>query len=123
MRKLCLLASTLLFCAASSSVAQAQHSIKGIVTDAESGAPIASASVHIRGTGIGAYSAADGRFTLNAAPDSAVTLEVRRIGYAPANVPVGADQAEDVVVKMKADVLRLNQQVVTGQATYVARRN
>lgn len=122
MRKLCLLASALLFFAASSSVAQAQRSIKGTVTDAESGAPIASASVHVKGTGIGAYSAPDGRFTLNLAPDSAVTLEVRRIGYAPLSFPVGADQA-DVVIKLKADVLRLSQQVVTGQATYVARRN
>ena len=122
MRKLCLLVSALLFSAASSSVAQAQRSIKGTVTDVESGAPIASASVHVKGTSLGAYTAADGRFTLNGAPDSALTLEVRRIGYAPANIPVTADQTE-VDIKLKADVLRLNQQVVTGQATYVARRN
>jgi TonB-dependent starch-binding outer membrane protein SusC len=121
-RKLCLFVSAVLLSAAWSSAAQAQRSIKGTVTDVESGAPIASASVHIKGTSLGVYSAADGRFTINNAPDSAITLEVRRIGYAPGNVPVGADQAE-VVVKLKADVLRLNQQVVTGQATSIARRN
>ena len=64
----------------------------------------------------------EGRFSINDAPDSAVTLEVRRIGYGPATVPVAADQSE-VDIKLKADVLRLSQQVVTGQATYVARRN
>ncbi|HEV7706259.1 MAG TPA: SusC/RagA family TonB-linked outer membrane protein [Gemmatimonadaceae bacterium] len=122
MRKLCLLASAVLLSAAITGVAQAQRSIKGTITDVESGAPIASASVHVRGTGLGAYTKADGQFTINGAPDSAVTIEVRRIGYAPANVPVGADLNE-VSVKLKADVLRLSQQVVTGQATYVARRN
>jgi TonB-linked SusC/RagA family outer membrane protein len=111
-----------LFGAVSSSAAQAQRSLKGTVTDAESGAPIPSANVHVKGTPLGTYSAADGRFTINGAPDSALTLEVRRLGYSPVNIPVTADQSE-VAIKLKADVLRLNQQVVTGQATYVARRN
>jgi TonB-linked SusC/RagA family outer membrane protein len=121
-RQLCLLMWAVLISAAFSGAAQAQRSLKGTVTDVETGAPIASASVHINGTALGTYTAADGRFTINGVPEGALTLEVRRIGYGPANIAVGADQTQ-VDIKLKADVLRLNQQVVTGQATYVARRN
>ena len=122
MRQLCLLMWAILISATSSSVAHTQRSLKGSVTDAETDAPIASASIHVKGTSFGTNSGADGRFTINGAPDGALTLEVRRIGYSPVVVPVTADQTE-VDIKMKADVLRLSEQVVTGQATYVARRN
>ncbi|MDQ2929328.1 MAG: SusC/RagA family TonB-linked outer membrane protein [Gemmatimonadota bacterium] len=105
-----------------SASAQTQRSLKGTVTDVETGAPIASASVHVKGTKLGSYSGADGRYTINLVPDSAITLEVRRLGYAPTTIAVTADQTE-ADIKMKADVLRLNQQIVTGQATSVARRN
>jgi TonB-linked SusC/RagA family outer membrane protein len=122
-RQMYLLISAVLLSVASVSAAQAQQrSIKGTVTDVESGVPISSASIHVKGTSLGTYTAADGHFILNGVPDSAITLEVRRIGYAPASVAVTADQME-ANVKLKADVLRLNQQIVTGQATYVARRN
>ena len=122
MRKICLFTLAMLVGAAASGAAQTERSLKGTVTDVETGQPIASASVHVKGTSIGAYSANDGRFTINAAPAGALTLEVRRIGYAPQNVTVAEDQNQ-VDIKLKADVLRLSQQVVTGQATYVARRN
>ena len=123
MRKLCLLMWVVLFGAVSSGAAHAQQRVlKGTVRDAETEAPIPSANIHIKGTSFGTNTRADGSFTINAAPDGALTLEVRRIGYSPAAVPVTADQNE-VEIRMKADVLRLSQQVVTGQATYVARRN
>lgn len=122
MRKLCLFVLAVLFSAAFSSAVQAQRTLKGTVTDLETNAPIASASIHIRGTSFGTYSRSDGQFTINGVPAGALTLEVRRIGYAPVNDTVGADQSV-VDIKMKADALRLSQRVVTGQATYVARRN
>ncbi len=122
MRKLCLLMSAVLFTAAFSSAASAQRSLKGSVTDIETGAPIASANVHVKGTASGTFTAADGRFSLVNLPEGALTLEVRRIGYAPASVAVPPDQAE-VDIKLKADILRLNEKVITGQATSVSRRN
>jgi TonB-dependent starch-binding outer membrane protein SusC len=122
LRQLCLVMWTVLLSATFSGVAQAQRSLKGTVTDAETHAPIASASVHVKSTSFGSYSKVDGQFTINGVPEGALTLEVRRIGYAPLSVAVGADQSE-VDIQLKADVLRLNQQVVTGQATSVARRN
>jgi len=121
-RKLCLFVLGVLFSAAYSSAASAQRPLKGTVSDIETGAPIASVSIHVKGTALGAYSTSDGKFTINNAPAGALTLEVRRIGYAAATVPVGADQSE-VDIKLKADVLQLNQEVITGQATSIARRN
>jgi TonB-linked SusC/RagA family outer membrane protein len=101
--------------------ALAQRPLGGTVTDLDLGTPIASARVGVKGTGIGALTKADGRFTLTA-PAGALTLEVRRIGYQSATVPVAPDQAE-VEIKLKATALQLSEQVVTGQATTVARRN
>jgi TonB-linked SusC/RagA family outer membrane protein len=101
--------------------ALAQRPLGGTVTDLDLGTPIASARVGVKGTGIGALTKADGRFTLTA-PEGALTLEVRRIGYQSATVAVASDQAE-VEIKLKATALQLSEQVVTGQATTVARRN
>ena len=122
MRKLCQFVLAVLFSAAFSGAAQAQRTLKGTVTDVETNAPIASASIHIRGTSFGTYSGNDGRFTIAGVPAGTLTLEIRRIGYGPANDTIGADQTE-INIKLKADALRLSQRVVTGQATYVARRN
>ena len=122
MRKLCLLMWAVLLSAAYSGVAYSQRSLKGTVTDVETGTPIGSVSVHVKGTALGAYTAADGRFSINNVPDGALTLEVRRIGYGPLSVAVGADQTQ-VDINLKADILRLNEKVITGQATSVARRN
>jgi TonB-linked SusC/RagA family outer membrane protein len=91
------------------------------VTDVETGAPILSARVTVKGTNVGTYTGSDGRFTMNV-PDGAITLDVRRIGYQPATQPVTADQNE-VEIKLKADVLQLSQEVITGQATTVAKKN
>ena len=58
-RQFGLFVSALLLSVASTAAAQTQRSIKGTVTDAETGAPIASVSIHVRGTSLGTYSAAD----------------------------------------------------------------
>ncbi|HEU4642441.1 MAG TPA: SusC/RagA family TonB-linked outer membrane protein [Gemmatimonadaceae bacterium] len=121
MRKLCSLVVGTLLSAICSHAALAQRSIHGTVTDVESGAPVNAVRVTVKGTSIGTYTGADGRFNINV-PNGAVTLDVRRIGYQPATVPVAADQNE-VAVKIKADVMQLSQEVITGQATSVARRN
>jgi TonB-linked SusC/RagA family outer membrane protein len=102
-------------------VAAQQRQLRGTVTDAETGVPVVSARVLVRGTAIGTYTSAEGRFTLNV-PSGPVTLDIRRIGYQPTSVSVAADQTE-VAVTVKADVLRLGEQVITGQATTISRRN
>jgi len=101
--------------------ALAQRPLRGTVTDLDTGSPISSARVTVKGTGLGAVTRTDGTFTLNV-PDGALTLDVRRIGYQSATVAVAADQSE-VAIKLKATALQLSEQVVTGQATTIARRN
>jgi len=101
--------------------ALAQRPLRGTVTDLDTGSPINAVRVTVRGTGIATSTTSDGRFTMNV-PEGALTLEVRRIGYQLASVPVGADQ-NDVEVKLRATPVQLSEQVVTGQATTVARRN
>lgn len=108
-------------CAASSTAALAQRPLRGTVTDIDAGTPVASVRITVRGTGIGTYSASDGTFSLNA-PEGAITLDVRRIGYRPDSVAVAAGQSE-VTIRLKADVMQLSEQVITGQATTVARAN
>lgn len=121
MRKFSSLLVGSLLVAVCSTTALAQRALRGTVSDVESGAPVNAARVTVKGTQVGTYTGADGRFTLNV-PDGAISLDVRRIGYAPLTVPVAADQ-NDVTIKIKADVLKLGEQVITGQATSVARRN
>jgi len=101
--------------------ALAQRSLRGTVTDLDTGSPIGGARIIVTGTGTGAFTTSDGRFTLNA-PEGALTLDVRRIGYQTATVPVVAGQNE-VEVKLRATAIQLGEQVVTGQATTIARRN
>src|SRR5581483_8745943 len=102
--------------------AQAQtRTITGTVKDAESGEAIQAAQVLVKGTTRSTVSHDNGSFSL-AAPTGAVTLVVRRLGFVVAEVAVGASQSS-VDVKMKHDMVRLDQVVVTGQATAVERRN
>ena len=108
------------------SVALAQRSLHGTVKDAQTGAPIAAAQVSVRGTKVWASSASDGQFAMGA-PAGAVTLDVRRIGFVSAEVPVAADQNDcdlhGADIKLKATALELSEVIVTGQATSVSRRN
>ena len=113
--------AALLLSAAWTTLALGQRSLRGTVTDAETGLPITAARVSVHGTRVWATTNAEGRFTLNA-PSGAVTLEVRRIGFQPASIPITADQSE-VDIKLKATALQLSELVVTGQATSITRRN
>jgi TonB-linked SusC/RagA family outer membrane protein len=104
-----------------SATALAQRPLHGTVTDLDTGSPVGGARVRVKETGGGALTTPDGRFTLNVA-EGALTLEVRRIGYEFASVPVAADQ-NDVQIKLRATAIQLGEQVVTGQTTTIARRN
>ena len=122
MRKIGQLLLAALSIAAFSPAAMAQQrTLHGTVLDLDTGQPIDGVGVRVRGTTIGALTGADGRFEFQA-PSGALTLDVRRIGYRPESVPVAADQSE-IVIRMKADVLRLSQTVITGQATSISRAN
>ena len=98
-----------------------QRPIRGTVTDSANGQPVPGAVITVRLGGRGSAQAGDnGRFTILVDPVP-VTLLVRAVGYAPADVPVAVADST-VTVRLKSDPLLLDAVVVTGQATGVERR-
>ena len=76
----------------------------------------------IRGTSIATTTSAAGTFTLGNVPQGNIVVAIRRIGHNFADIPLPAGQSE-LRVALTRDPLRLNDVVVTGQATGVERRN
>ncbi len=75
--------------------------ITGRIIDAATGQGIAEAGVQIVGTTIGIQSGLEGRYTILRAPAGTVTLQVRRLGYAPKTVtglilPAGGAIEQDI---------------------------
>ena len=101
--------------------AQQQRRITGRIAAAVSGEPLAAASVIIAGTSLGTRTNDAGEFSL-LAPDADVQLVARRIGFKQQSVRVPRDKS-DVTLTLDRDVLMLEEQVVTGENTSVARRN
>ncbi|MFL5608999.1 MAG: SusC/RagA family TonB-linked outer membrane protein [Gemmatimonadaceae bacterium] len=112
---------TLLLTVLVSAEASAQRRITGRVT-AATGEPVQGVNVKVQGTTIGTYTADDGRFTLINVPQGSQVVTARRIGYRREQAIVSATQ--DVVdFKLERDVLQLEAQVITGQATTVSTQN
>ena len=108
--------------AAANARAQAPaRTITGTVVEEGSGAPLAAAQVQVRGTTTGTITGDGGTFSLRV-PAGDVVLVVRRIGYPVVETRVAAGEAS-VRVTMRRDPLKLEEVVVTGQATGISRRN
>jgi TonB-linked SusC/RagA family outer membrane protein len=102
--------------------AQQTRAVTGRVTDVDTGEPLVGAQIAVKGIiGRGTVARDDGTFSLPV-PARDVVLQIRRIGYPMREipVPVGTDA---VTVTMRKDVLKLEQVVVTGQASGISRRN
>lgn len=95
--------------------------IQGHVTDGSTGKPLSDVQIMVKGTLLGTHSLADGAYTISLAP-GAVTLVFRRIGYLQVERPVPETQ-NTLDVALAADVLKLDQTVITGQATGVSKKN
>jgi len=106
---------------ASSLLAQQQRRVAGRVTAAGTTEALGAASVTVPGTTLGTRTNDAGEFSL-LVPAGDVQLSARRIGYKAQTVRVTADQQE-VNFALERDVLMLEGQVVTGEATSVSRRN
>jgi TonB-dependent starch-binding outer membrane protein SusC len=97
-----------------------QRQITGTVT-AEGGEPLAGAFVAVTGTNRGVTTGAGGRYQISI-PAGDVRLTVSRLGYVTREVAVPGSQ-NTLNVQLQPAVLSLEELVVTGQATTVARRN
>jgi TonB-linked SusC/RagA family outer membrane protein len=100
-----------------------ERRVSGVITRAGSDQPVAAAEVTVAGVARGTpvLTGADGRFVISV-PAGDVRLVVRAFGYARTEVAVPMNQTT-VSISMAADVFRLDELVVTGQATTVERRS
>ena len=110
------------FCLLSVQAAAAQvRQITGRVTNSTTQQGLGGATIAVSGTGIVAETNNEGHYVLNA-PDGDQTLVVRAIGYKRQQVPVSSAQST-ASVALDPDVFKLEEIVITGQATGVERQN
>jgi TonB-dependent starch-binding outer membrane protein SusC len=95
--------------------------ITGRVTNTQTEQGVSDVTIAVLGTQIVAQADNDGRFVLNA-PEGNVSLMVRGIGFKRQQVNVPAAQGT-VDVALDPDVFKLEEIVITGQATGVEQRN
>jgi TonB-linked SusC/RagA family outer membrane protein len=95
--------------------------ITGRITNAQTEQGVPEATVAVLGTQIVAQASTDGQFTLNA-PEGPANLMVRAIGFKRQQVQLPAGQ-ETLNVALEPDVFKLEEIVITGQATGVEQRN
>jgi TonB-linked SusC/RagA family outer membrane protein len=74
--------------------------IRGLVTDAATGKPVAQARVLIAGTTNGTLTSDDGRYAIVGVSAGTVTLNINRIGYDPKTVTVTVTGTEPVVANV-----------------------
>jgi TonB-dependent starch-binding outer membrane protein SusC len=104
------------------SVARAQTKpINGSVSDSATGAPLAGAEITLKGGRHSEYAREGGSFRIDA-PYEDTVLIVRLIGYKKREVDVRADQTT-IHIPLTRDIFKLEEIVVTSQATGVERRN
>ena len=95
----------------------AQCTITGKVVDAENNEPVAGATVRLRETNIGCTTDDRGAFTLRNVPEGNHVMRISRLDYTPQTQTV-SNNDENVLVRMREDVVNLNQVVVTGTGTH-----
>ena len=103
----------------SAALAQGTGRIVGRVIDGATGAGLSDAGVQVVGTTLGTMSGVDGRFTIVNVPAGTVTLQVRRIGFAPKTVTglvleTGKALEQDVTLAQAS--VQLTAQVVTAES-------
>lgn len=109
--KLKFLLCTLLLCF--TAFAQNTKIIKGSITDQSSNdAPLAYASIVIKGTEIGANSDEDGKFVLEC-PEGIHTLEISYIGYKTKEILINTKKDQIITVSLEAEDNNLEDIVIT----------
>ncbi|MGQ0539980.1 MAG: TonB-dependent receptor plug domain-containing protein [Gemmatimonadaceae bacterium] len=107
---------------AASGLSAQTRTVTGTLRDSLSGAPLAVGTVTVRGSALGANVRANGQFSIGNVPAGSVTIIARSLGYRRREVDVPAGTST-VSIALERDVLRIEQVVVTGQATTIERRS
>ncbi|SKD08874.1 TonB-linked outer membrane protein, SusC/RagA family [Chitinophaga ginsengisegetis] len=90
-----------------------KNNVGGQVTDAGTGSPLPSVTVGVKGTSQGAFTDANGRYTISAAPSDSLVFSI--IGYASKTYHVGTRTRISAQLEPSNKVL--NQVVVVGYGT------
>ena len=90
--------------------------IVGTVTAAETGAPLARATVNVVGTHLSAEADTAGRYVIGGVPVGTHRLRARMLGYAPADTSVVVEEGQEAVVnfQLKAQAIELQAIVTVG---------
>ena len=99
--------------------AQSTGRIAGRIIDAQSGTGLSDVGVQVVGTTLGTMSGIDGRYSIGTVPSGTVTIQVRRIGYAPKTVTgimLAADGTVEQDISLETATVQLQAQVVTASA-------
>ena len=92
-----------------------QNLVKGTITDASTGDPMAGVNITVKSTLLGTLTDSNGQFTLSVPdPDNSI-LVISFIGYTTKEVPVAGKSIIDVV--LETDVKGLDEVVVIGYGT------
>lgn len=92
--------------------------VYGVITDVETGDPLAGATIQVRGSNIGSATDVEGRYRLRQLPAGEQTLYVQYIGYEPAEqvVSVVAGEERRVDLSIRMTLLELEGVNVVAQA-------
>jgi TonB-linked SusC/RagA family outer membrane protein len=101
--------------------AQATRRVTGQVSVQGTSEPVVGATIQVLGTQFGATADESGKFSVSV-PTGTAQLRVRRIGYTAKVISVAGND-NNVTVSLSKDVLQLETQVITGQATTVSSVN
>lgn len=116
-----LLAGLFLFATAPTAASAQERTIRGTVTG-ELGQAVSFPQITVKDTDIGTLGSENGTFVLENAPSGDLILVVQRIGFLSAEVAVGGGE-NTVAITLRVDHLRVEELVVTGHATQIARVN
>src|SRR6478672_2055869 len=106
-------------------LAQGAGTIRGRITDAANGSPLAGVQVRIENSKIGTLSGADGNYTITGAPAGPQFITTRRVGYSPERraITISASAAATQNFALHATAATLNEVVVTALGETTAQRS
>ncbi len=88
--------------------------LSGVVTDAETGAPIEYASLLLSESGLWAITGSEGQFCIKNVPRGKNTLTVQCLGYKKRSLPLLLERnVDDMTLRLKPDNLKLDEVTVT----------